>query len=279
MDPTAPKDISEASWDRIRMLAPALRRARRVVVFTGAGVSAESGMDTFRDQGGLWARFPPDRFGTFRGLMTALVRQPRQLCAFVRAVLEPLAHAQPNPAHHAVAALEALADVTVVTQNIDGLHQDAGSRVVHEVHGSVLEVVDGRGRHLRTLTRAQLVDMAAALAAVESGNAPLLSVVPAVAPLIGMGGRGAFWRPNLVLFGERMAEPAWTASLEAAAQCDAMLVVGTSASVYPAASLPQLAVQRGVPVVGVGPVRELSIPWLTEKASAGLPALLSAWRG
>ena len=129
MDPTCDPMAQADDW---------LRRAGKVVVFTGAGASAESGVPTFRDDAGFWQEFAPEEFAHWKGLLaTALVR-PRRLAEFVYAVLGPIAAAEPNAGHRAIASLEKHANVTVVTQNIDGLHQEAGSRRVLEVHGSLL---------------------------------------------------------------------------------------------------------------------------------------------
>ena len=126
----------------------ALRRAKRVVVFTGAGMSAESGIPTFRDSDGFWQRFPPEQFASWRGLLQTALTSPHSVAEFVLNVVEPIAKAAPNAGHRAVAGLDRRVKTTVVTQNIDGLHQSAGSQDVLEVHGSLLEVVDVSTRKL-----------------------------------------------------------------------------------------------------------------------------------
>src|SRR5580704_14259771 len=113
----------------------ALRKARNVVVFTGAGISAESGIPTFRDADGFWQRFPPEQFATWSGLLRTALTRPQLVAEFVLNVVEPVAKAAPNAAHRAVAELQKYAKTSVVTQNIDGLHQSAGSTHVHEIHG------------------------------------------------------------------------------------------------------------------------------------------------
>jgi len=118
--------------DSLSVTASWLRSAHEVVVFTGAGVSAESGIPTFRDDGGFWRHFPVEEFASWRGLVRTAIRRPRRLAEFIHAVLHPIAAAKPNAAHRAIAAMEKHVGVTVVTQNIDNLHQEAGSTVVHE---------------------------------------------------------------------------------------------------------------------------------------------------
>ena len=147
----------------LSLAASWLRSAREVVVFTGAGVSAESGIPTFRDDEGFWQHFPVDEFATWKGLVRTAMRQPRRLAEFIHAVLQPIAAAKPNAGHRAIAEMEKHIGVTVVTQNIDNLHQEAGSTIVHEIHGSLFEVVTRRGRFVGLLLRRQLLQIAESL--------------------------------------------------------------------------------------------------------------------
>src|SRR5438105_11975414 len=108
-----------------------------VVAFTGAGISAESGIPTFRDPGGLWDRYDPARFGTFEGIAREAMEHPDELAGYLTEMREAFSQARPNPAHHALAELERGGLLLgVVTQNVDGLHGEAGSSTVVEVHGS-----------------------------------------------------------------------------------------------------------------------------------------------
>ncbi len=229
-----------------------LREACEVVVFSGAGISAESGIPTFRDEGGLWEAFPADQFATWQGLMQVGVREPQRLAAFIRAVLTPIVAARPNAAHLAIADLERYLPVTVVTQNIDRLHQDAGSTTVHEVHGSLFEIVTKSGRFERLLSRPELASVVAGLDRIRQRRIVLPRLLWAVRPLLGIGRRGLY-RPRLVLFGSAMAEPDWTAAREAAARCDLVLQVGCSGVVLPAATIPEIARAAGATVVNVDP--------------------------
>lgn len=108
--------------DKLTQASAWLSSSPRVVVFTGAGVSKESGIPTFRDEGGFWREFPVDEFATWNGLLSKIVSEPQRLADFLLAVLEPIADAEPNAAHRAVADLDKHCQATVVTQNIDGLH-------------------------------------------------------------------------------------------------------------------------------------------------------------
>jgi NAD-dependent deacetylase len=250
--------LRKALAEAMRMLGA----ARRVVVFTGAGVSAESGIDTFRSEGGIWQRYPPEDFATPAGLLRLMATDPARVARFLRDLLEPVAAARPNPGHVALAALEEAvrdrgADLVVVTQNVDRLHQDAGSRRVLEVHGSLFDIVDSEGRPRRRLERAELERIVSALKAAEGAFFKRSRVVAALSPLLGAPDLrqplALGHRPNIVLFGEALPEPAWPEAQRAAERADVMLVVGTSGAVYPAASLPEIAAAAGAEVIGVGP--------------------------
>ena len=136
-----PDELQQAAADRIR-------RAASVVVITGAGVSAESGIDTYRGAGGLWEKHDVNEVAT----ATALRRDPEKVWRFLLLLREHVMAARPNPAHRAIAALqEHVACVQVITQNIDGLHQAAGSRTVLEIHGNVREARDERTGEIHAL--------------------------------------------------------------------------------------------------------------------------------
>jgi len=265
----------DATCDLMARAADWLRRAREVVVFTGAGASAESGVPTFRDDAGFWQEFPPEEFAHWKGLLaTALVR-PRRLAEFVYAVLGPIAAAEPNAGHRAIAAVEKHTRVTVVTQNIDGLHQEAGSSRVLEVHGSLLEIASRRGRVLRVLSRARLRRIVAGVGRARRGWLALPRLLAALRGFYGLGLRG-FHRPNVVLFGDAMAEPAWTLAQEACRKCDLMIQVGCSLAVWPAALLPQAAKAAGARVIAIDPAAGEGDLWLPGTAAERLPALVQA---
>ena len=249
--------------------------AQTIAVFTGAGVSRESGIPTFRDDGGLWSKYPIDRFATPAGLAEVAVREPQMLAQFFRDILAPVAAAAPNPAHQAIADLErGPFDVGIATQNVDGLHQSAGSSEVHEVHGSFFEVTSALGKTLRRVERADLARIVARLEKERRGPFAALHVARALKPILGVNRRALAHRPNIVLFGEAMAEPAWSRAQSLAQSCDVMLVVGTSGEVYPAALLPESARANGAKIIGVGPERGSADVWLEGPAGILLPPLV-----
>jgi NAD-dependent deacetylase len=200
-----------------------IRDAKRVAVLTGAGISAESGIPTFRGEGGLWRQYRAEDIATPQ----AFRRDPKLVWEWYESRRESIARAKPNAGHAALAELARRKKVTLVTQNIDGLHSKAGSPDVIEFHGNIwrLKCV-GCG--------ASRVDE----------RVPLPELPPRC-------GCGAMLRPDIVLFGEAIPPDASYAAFGAARSCDAFLVVGTSAVVYPAAAIPEAAMEQGVPVIEV----------------------------
>src|SRR5947209_6807546 len=195
-----------------------LRSAKKLVIFTGAGISAESGIPTFRDEGGFWRDFPPDQFATWRGLVKSAAVEPAKLIEFLLAVIEPIARAEPNPAHHAIVRLAQARSTTVITQNVDGLHQEAGSALVREIHGLFFEIANSGGSKLHRISRAELLQVVDRLKTVRRGPMKLLRLARAVRPILGLSARG-IRRPNLVLFGDAMAEPQWSLAKEDVDAC------------------------------------------------------------
>ena len=209
--------------------AARLADARRVVVYTGAGVSKESGIATFREPGtGLWATYDPMQLATAE----AYDRDPAFVWRWYMDRFGQIEAAEPNPGHRALAELERLVPTTVVTQNIDGLHQRAGSSDVIELHGSALRFKCVGERH----TGFSLDEVAG------SDEAP--PRCPRCGDII---------RPDVVWFGEALPAAALERALDLAATCDALLAVGTSGVVYPAALVPATAHQCGATLIDVNP--------------------------
>lgn len=252
-----------------------LRKAERLVVFTGAGISAESGIATFRDTDGFWQKFPPEEFATWDGLTELFAYDPDRLSDFLLELLAPIAKACPNRGHLALAELETLRSVTVITQNVDGLHQQAGNRNVKEIHGTLFEIVGEDRAPLGRMSRAELANVVKALESAKSSGFKTRSLQEAVEPLLGLGPEG-FYRPNLVLFGDGMQEPDWSDSMAAARSCDVFLTVGTSGLVLPAAMLPHEAAAQGAKCIAVDPAEPSGDLWLQGNAGDILPALVRA---
>lgn len=228
-----------------------LARARRVAVLTGAGVSAESGVPTFRGTEGLWRRYRAEDLAT----PEAFQRDPRLVWEWYDWRRQLIAKCQPNAAHCAIAWLERRApEFMLVTQNVDGLHRQAGSVRMVELHGSLWRVrCPAEGKTAENL------------------EVPLRAIPPRC-------GCGGLLRPDVVWFGEAPPAEALQAAFEAAGSCDLLFVVGTSARVQPAASLPVIARRRGAYVVEVNleptPLTSLAHESHPGKAGELLPKLL-----
>lgn len=226
-----------------------------VVALTGAGISAESGVPTFRGEGGLWRNFRPEQLAT----PAAFCRDPALVWEWYDWRRGLIGSCAPNAAHETLAEMEAaLPDFTLVTQNVDGLHQAAGSRNVLELHGNIWRV--------RCTGCGQVGD---------DRHVPLPEVPPPCEC-------GALLRPDVVWFGEGLPRGVLEAAWEVAARCELMLVIGTSAVVQPAALLPLVAKERGARLVEVNlaetPVTPYADQVLRGPAAVELPRWWEASR-
>lgn len=234
-------------------LIEVIRSALDVVVLTGAGISAESGIPTFRDaQTGLWAKYSPEELATPQ----AFRRNPKLVWEWYAWRRELVAQAKPNPGHLALAELERrMPKFTLITQNVDGLHRRAGSHNVVELHGNL--------NRIKCFEEGDIVT-----------SWPPGPEIPPRCPRC-----GGYLRPDVVWFGETLPPPALQAAFEAAQQCDLFFAIGTSGLVQPAASLPYEALRRGVTVVEINPdetpLTQRATYALTGPAGQILPELLS----
>ncbi len=208
--------------------AQLVRQAAHVVALTGAGVSTRSGIPDFRSaRSGMWRYADPLEVAS----IWTFYNQPDVFYRWLRPVAQRIAAAEPNPAHRALAHLEQHGCVQeIITQNVDSLHQRAGSRLVHELHG--------HARSVQCLRCAYRASSEALFADVLAGR------LPAPCPKCG----GAL-KPEVVLFGEPLPFDALSGAQQAALACDVMLVAGTSLEVMPAADLPLLAKRRGARLI------------------------------
>lgn len=238
-------------------LARRLKQAQQVLVLTGAGISAESGIATFRDaQTGLWSRFRPEDLAT----PEAFRRDPALVWRWYAWRREQVAQAQPNAAHVALAELARRVPATLVTQNVDDLHQRAGSADVIALHGSIA----------RTICSVTLRDIDADWLTAHPGEPP-----HSPHHVDGLA------RPGVVWFGENLPAEALDRAETAARTCDVVLAIGTSALVYPAAGLPAIARRHGAWFAEINPQSTPLTPTadlaIARTAGSCLPALLDAW--
>ncbi len=220
------------------------------VALTGAGISAESGIPTFRSKGGLWDKYDPMVYAS-----AEMFRQDPSKYWLIRGeFIRNYGKYQPNPAHYALVELEKLGLLRhIITQNIDGLHKSAGSRHVTEIHGSLREI------YCLKCNKEYLAPH------VPDGEPPFCDC-------------GGVLKPNTVFFGEQLPPKALERAYHESATCRTMLVIGTSAVVQPAASLPYLAKQNGAVVIEINP--EIAFAQadvhIQEKAGTALPPIVAA---
>lgn len=234
-------------------LLAALRSAQHVAVLTGAGISAESGIPTFRSTDGLWKQFKPEELATFE----AFIRNPTLVSAWYAERRKIIRNVEPNAGHRALAQLaHCVPRLSLITQNIDGLHQQAGNRHVIELHGNIHRNICIQCHRLYTQEE------------FPSSTMP---------PQCQCGG---IIRPDVVWFGEMLSAEVLDAAWEAASSCDVFLSIGTSAVVYPAAFLPRMAKQYGAFVVEINVEQTDLSPFVDEcllgQAGVVLPALVVA---
>lgn len=225
-------------------------------MLSGAGISAESGVPTFRDvETGLWAKVDPYEISSSEGWRA----HPEKVWAWYLWRHQMMKSVQPNDGHRAVAAWQDYADVHVVTQNVDDLHERAGSKRVYHLHGSLFEF------RCDNCQMAYIDELPAMPEPTESVDPPHCEC-------------GGFIRPNVVWFGEPLPDLAWQRSVEAVTTADVVIVVGTSSIVYPAAGLPELALAQGTAVIEVNPERtplsDAATAVVRETAASALPGLL-----
>jgi NAD-dependent deacetylase len=243
----------------------ALSDKRSLVVVTGAGMSHDSGVPTFREAlTGLWARYDPQELAT----EAAFRHNPARVFGWYLWRWQLVRQVKPHAGYDALAQLEpTVADFLIATQNVDGLHRRAGSQAVVELHGSLASFRCLDGGHPYDPANLERMDAPTS----EEVEPPYCQEC------------GSPIRPGVVWFGESLPEAAVSRAWSAVAECDALVVIGTSALVYPAAELPQIALRHGCPVVEINPDStplspHVAVAW-PERAAVALPALVDRLAG
>ena len=220
--------ISSATTTALENASVLFRNAKRIVVLTGAGISTPSGIPDFRSEGtGLWSSDEPMEVASLNTFRT----HPEKFFNWFRPLAGKIFHAQPNPAHEAFVHLEQTGrEITIVTQNIDGLHQKAGSKRVIEMHGT-----------LSTLSCTNCFKK------FKSGDFLYTFIEHGTIPLC--ANCNGILKPDVILFGEQLPQSAWMEAQNAVRHCDLMVVVGSSLEVLPVAGLPVQAVDRAAHLI------------------------------
>ena len=230
-----------------------IRDFKKIVFVTGAGISQESGIPTFRGNDGLWRNYDPMKLAT----IDAFYDDPKLVWEWYNDRRKNILNAQPNEGHKAIAELEKYAEVVVLTQNIDGLHQRGGSTKVLELHGSIIKI------------KCTVCDY----------NEEIKSEISSVPPMCKCGN---ILRPDVVWFGEGLPQDVWQEAMIHASQCDLMIIAGTSLVVSPANTLPLYAKQNNAFLLEINPENtemssEMNLAVRNSSAIA-LPNLVSLFR-
>lgn len=250
------KESGEMDWAKIEHAAQLLARARRVVALTGAGISRPSGIPDFRSDSGIWAQYDPMEVASLRSFR----RDPRPFYGWYSMLHRTLQNAEPNPAHEALTMLQDTGRLeAVITQNIDGLHQRAGTREVYEMHG--------HNRSASCQECGMSVPFAVLLDDIRRQRVPYCSC-------------GGAFKPDVVLFDEELPRGIFWLAQRAVERCDVLIVAGTSLEVFPVSDLPLAALRRGAKVIVVN-LEETYIDKqaevvLYEDVAEALPAIVNA---
>ncbi|QUC64620.1 NAD-dependent deacylase [Nitrosopumilus sp. K4] len=234
-------------------IAEKIKDSKKIVFVTGAGISQESGIPTFRGKDGLWGKYDAMQLAT----INAFYDNPQLVWEWYNERRNNIFSAKPNLGHKAIAELEKYAEVTVLTQNIDGLHQRAGSSKVLELHGSIIKIK----------------------CTVCGFNEEILTEFEEVPPICKCGN---ILRPDVVWFGELLPQDVWQEAMIHSNQCDIMVIVGTSLVVSPANTLPIYAKQNNAFLIEVNPeetIMSADMDFSVRSSSAvSLPELVSIFK-
>jgi len=232
--------------DLIKQAAQLIYPCKRIVAFSGAGVSAESGISTYRDAGGLWDRYPE---GSSGGILTVLANHPEDGPQILKDMMGSFSKAVPNPGHIALAELEKMGYLkAVVTQNVDNLHNEAGNSTVYELHGNLFRLKCLSCGKKKTFKRDDYFKLIFNI--FGSLNSFQLADIFSKLPLCSCGGNS---RIDFVGFGEQVQD--LNPAMNEAANCELILVLGTSGVVEPAASIPVIAKSKGAKVIEINPTK------------------------
>lgn len=230
-----------------------MKNIRKVVFVTGAGISQESGIPTFRGKDGLWRNYDAMKLAT----IDAFYDNPKLVWEWYNERMENIFNTNPNQGHIAIAELEKFVEVVVLTQNIDGLHQKAGSTKVLELHGSIVKIK----------------------CSVCGFRDKIITAYSKIPPLCECGN---LLRPDVVWFGESLPQYVWEKAIVFASQCDLMVIVGTSLVVSPANMLPIYAKQNNSMLIEVNPEKtEMSSEMdlvIRDSSAAALPEFVSMFK-
>lgn len=220
-----------------------------VIALTGAGISVESGIPHFRGEDGLWSKYDPEIYANADGLLATFEAEPDKIVQFIDEFYSVLFDARPNAAHLVLAKLENKGLLNcVITQNIDSLHQEAGSKNVFELHGNSYRLSCQNCQSKKHIPKNKLRQIVGLLRENKKSRIALLKIFNQFFPRCYCGGR---FRIDIVLFGEMLPQDVLEESYRRLGNCDLVLLIGTSGVVYPAAGMPLIAKQGGAKLVEI----------------------------
>lgn len=253
-----------------------IAKAKNLVAFTGAGISAESGIPTFRDPGGIWDQFDPTEVGTTGGFLSMISRKPERIRGFLRQTMETFDRAGPNPGHMGLVDLENMGILrSVVTQNIDDLHGMAGNKRVFEIHGNLYRHRCMSCGRAEKSSKDELISKLRNALKTEPFEIGTLA-----GEIFKKCDCGGMMRIDVVMFGEQVQELA--ESYHEATSCDVILVLGTSGVVYPAAGVPIEAKRHGAKMIEINPnmnaFASMTDIYIKEKSGDAMPRIVDLVR-
>jgi NAD-dependent deacetylase len=238
----------------ISKIASEIITAKKVIALTGAGISVESGIAPFRGKGGLWEKYNPEEYAHIISFLT----NPEKSWIMLKEMGEQIIKAKPNPAHYSLTRLEKIGKLDrIITQNVDNLHQQAGSKIVIEFHGNYKKLVCLECKNQYPFEKTKIKNI----------------------PPVPKCDCGMILKPNVILYGETPPYQAMIESEKEANNCDVMLIIGTSAIVYPAANLPYKAYNNNASIIEINIepsnfTSEISKYFIKGKASEALSEIV-----
>ena len=261
--------------DSIEAAAQIIAKAKYAIAYTGAGISAESGIPTFRDPGGIWDRFDPGEIGTTGGLVEFAMHHPERIRDFLRESVATFEKADPNPGHYGLVELEEMGILrSVVTQNIDDLHSIAGNTRVFEVHGNLYRFRCTSCDWMEKYNREEILGKVKSVLDAEPFSLQgLLEGIPKCDCM-------SLMRPDVVMFGEAVQQLA--ESYGEAQRSDVIIVLGTSGAVWPAAEIPYEGRRTKSKIIEINPTenafREITDVYIQDLSGMAMPKIIERVR-
>jgi len=255
-----------------------INESENILFFTGSGISAESGIPTFRGDDGLWVKYSPSEFGTISSIFEQFKKNPKKVLYFLNDVLKVFISAKPNNSHISIGELENKIgkNITVITQNIDNLHEKAGSSKVIKLHGDLFTLKCIKCNHVISVNSDYIDKFLINLNKLFMDPLGIMENIKKFLPVCPKCGN--LMRPDVVFFGESLPQYAINEAIDAVNHTNLMVIIGTSGEVYPANTFPETAKSNGVKLIEINPNRtyftDIVDVFIKGNASEILPQLI-----